>query len=362
MSIGSPPPLEGSKNEPSLPAPAAGLGRGLLHGGLRLARRVIVAVLGGTVLIFGLVLIFTPGPAILVVPAGLGILAAEFAWARKLLARLRARARILASEPSSLDEPPEPNQATDLQPTQAKDLRIRVYDDASSASLEVAREIVALVRERETTVLGLATGRTPLLVYAELARVHAEGQSFGSVVSFNLDEFAGVSASDPRSFRSTMQRELFDALDVAANRIHVPCGEGDADQQEAACRAYEAAITAAGGIDLQLLGMAANGHVGFNEPGSPADSRCRRVRLAEATRRAYGPSFEGGLAPSHGVTVGIATIREARRLRLLAFGAEKAEAVKRLVNGEPDPDFPASLLRGHPDFELILDRAAASSL
>ncbi|QDU70040.1 glucosamine-6-phosphate deaminase [Engelhardtia mirabilis] len=227
---------------------------------------------------------------------------------------------------------------------------------------DLAREIADLVDDRTRSggraVLGLATGRTMVGLYRELARLHREeGLSFGRVVTFNLDEYCGLAPDHPERMAAAMDRELFDHLDQPPEQRHFPdVGEGDLERR---CDAYERAIRAAGGLDLQLLGVGRNGHVAFNEPGSSADSRTRRVHLAPATRADAAATF-GGLeaVPSAALTVGIATVKEARALRVLAFGAAKAAAVARLVAGPAGDDCPVSLLRGHGDLRLWADDAA----
>jgi glucosamine-6-phosphate deaminase len=241
-------------------------------------------------------------------------------------------------------------------------MEVQVFATAHEADLALAGEIAGLVRAGAgRVVLGLATGRTPLGVYAELARMHrAEGLSFREVVTFNLDEFDGLAADDPGSFRVFMHEHLFDHVDLDPANVHLlPADAGACGA--AACAEFEAAIRAAGGIDLQVLGIGLNGHVGFNEPGSPADSRTRRVALHPVTRRSYGASL-GRAAPTHALTMGIATIREARALRVLAFGRSQAELVARFFAGEPRAELPATLLRDHPDARVLVDAAAATGL
>lgn len=213
-------------------------------------------------------------------------------------------------------------------------------------------------------MLGLATGSTPLGIYRELRRVHAEeGVSFAGVVTFNLDEYLGLGPRDPRSFRAFMQRELFDHLDVDPLDVHIPSGTLHPAEVADHCTRYEEAIRAAGGIDLQLLGLGRNGHVAFNEPGSAADSRTRRIELHPVTREDAAGAF-GDLehVPRAAITMGVGTILEARSLRVLAFGPAKARAVRALVDGPRDAAWPASLLRGHRDLRLWIDDDAAAQL
>ena len=238
---------------------------------------------------------------------------------------------------------------------------IDVHPSREEACRALAREIAELVRGKPAAVLGFPTGRTPVPLYRELARMHREGQlSLAHARSFNLDEYVGLRDGDPRAFRAWMQRQLFDDLDFAPRSTHLPRGDGDA-QLEA--RRYAAALAESGGIDLQLLGIGRNGHIGFNEPGSARDSRTRVVELAPETRADAAASF-GGLAhvPERAITLGVADILDARAIRVLAFGADKAAIVQRMLAGPIDASCPASFLRGHRDLRLVLDEQAASGL
>ncbi len=232
------------------------------------------------------------------------------------------------------------------------------------AARAVAAEIATLVRARPDAVLGLATGRSPIAVYAELLRLHhEEGLDFGRVVTFNLDEYRGLAPDDPRSFRAFMRARLFEPAGFDPARTHVPDGAVPDAELESACAAYERAIAGAGGLDLQILGIGRNGHVGFDEPGSPADSRTRSVALAPETRADAAGAF-GSLdaVPRAAITMGIATILSARRIRVLAFGATKADAVCAALTGPVGPDVPASFLRRHRDVRFFVDEAAAARL
>lgn len=238
---------------------------------------------------------------------------------------------------------------------------VRPAADRDAAWRDLAAEIAALVRARQgadrPAVLGLATGGTMVGLYRELARLHrAERLSFGRVVTFNLDEYCGLGPDHPQRLEAWMEREFFRHVDLPPEQRHFPAVEGDLERRS---DAYERAIRAAGGVDLQLLGVGRNGHIAFNEPGSKADSRTRRVHLDPSTRADAAATF-GGLehVPSAAMTVGVATIRDARALRLLAFGAAKAEALGRLLRGPIGEDRPVSLLAGHPDLVVRADAAA----
>lgn len=228
----------------------------------------------------------------------------------------------------------------------------------------VAREIAELVRARRAAgrgvVLGLATGRTPLGIYAELGRLHREERlDFSNVTAFNLDEYLGLRAGHPRSYRRYMREQLFDAIGMRPEQCHIPSSDVAPSQWEAHCREYERLIADVGGIDLQILGLGRNGHIGFNEPGSTRDSRTRVVELAPTTRADAAGEF-GGLehVPERAISMGVATILAARRIRLLAFGAAKSAIVTRALTAPPSSDVPATFLRGHPDVRLYADAAA----
>jgi len=245
-------------------------------------------------------------------------------------------------------------------------LDVRVFPSAEAAArqlaAEVARRIRAAGEASESLVLGLATGRTPIALYAELVRLHREeGLSFAEVVSFNLDEYRGVPREHPQSYWSFMHRHLFDHVDIPASQVHLP--DGMATDVEAECTRYEASIREAGGVDLQVLGIGRNGHIGFNEPGSARDSRTREVTLGSITRQDAAPSF-GGLdqVPTHAISVGCGTILDARHIALLGFGANKAPILRQALQGPVTAEVPASYLQEHRSVSFLLDTEAASEL
>jgi glucosamine-6-phosphate deaminase len=251
----------------------------------------------------------------------------------------------------------------------ASGTRLTVCASPAEASRLAADLVVdAIERRREAgahPVLGLATGRSMLAVYAELARRHREqGLSFRDVITFNLDEYWPLPAGDERSFLRYMQRHLFERVDLDHRAAHLPDATWPEDELEQRCAGYESAIAAAGGLDLQLLGIGRNGHIGFNEPGSPLDSRTRLVTLAE-TSRADAGALAGGReieVPAQALTMGVASIVEARTLVLLAFGGSKAEAVRAALLGPVTERVPASVLQRHPDLRVLLDAEAAAGL
>ena len=242
----------------------------------------------------------------------------------------------------------------------------RLHTDKHSAAQAIALEIADLIHLRsksgKPTVLGLATGSTPLPLYAELIRLHREeGLSFRSVITFNLDEYEGLGPDHPQSYRLFMEENLFRHLDIPAANIHIP--DGMAKDAARECAEYEAAIRSVGGIDLQVLGIGRTGHIGFNEPPSAADSRTRWVHLDAVTRKDNSVFFGDLTQVPHGaLTMGVATILEARRIALLAFGEAKAEIIARAVKEAPSPGCPATWLQHHPACAFHLDAAAAKRL
>jgi glucosamine-6-phosphate deaminase len=228
---------------------------------------------------------------------------------------------------------------------------------------KVAADLVAAaVHARRGAVLGLATGSTPLGLYAELVARHRAGAlSFADVTTFNLDEYCGLDGAHPQSYRHFMQKNLFDLVDVDLERTHVPSGLGD--DHEAACDAYERAIAAAGGIDLQLLGIGHNGHIGFNEPDDSFARATHTVELTPTTREANSRLFSSiDEVPTFARTMGIGTIMAARGIVLVASGADKAAILKATVEGPVTPRVPASILQFHPNATVVADAAAASLL
>ncbi|XVJ60402.1 MAG: glucosamine-6-phosphate deaminase [Tepidisphaera sp.] len=247
-------------------------------------------------------------------------------------------------------------------------LPVSVYPSSGVASKAVAAEIASLIRERakagKKAVLGLATGSTPQAVYDELVRLHtAEGLSFRNVVSFNLDEYHPMSPESLQSYRRFMREYLFDHVDIDPANIHLPDGTIPRGSVPAFCADYEAKIKAAGGVDLQILGIGRTGHIGFNEPGSPRDSRTRLITLDKVTRMDAASDFFGEWnVPRTAITMGVGTIMDARRVILMAYGEHKAPIVKKAVEGEINLHISASYLQQHSNCTFVLDPASASEL
>jgi glucosamine-6-phosphate deaminase len=232
----------------------------------------------------------------------------------------------------------------------------------------IAKRIAEIIGERRAAgghaVLGLATGSTPIGIYRELIKMHREeGLDFSDVVTFNLDEYYPMEPQSIHSYVRYMRENLFNHINVKPQNVHIPRGDVPRDDVDDECDAYEAAIKAAGGIDLQILGIGKTGHIGFNEPGSGVDSRTRRISLDTVTRRdAAGDFFGEDNVPTEAITMGVATIMEAREIALVATGEHKAAIIRRAVEGEPDPDVAATYLQQHPNAVFYVDPAAAADL
>lgn len=238
-----------------------------------------------------------------------------------------------------------------------------ILKDSNDVAAFGAGLIQQLLQTKPDAVLGLATGNTPLAMYQCLISACDDGEvSFREVTTFNLDEYVGIDAGDPASYRSTMKRELFDHVDIDQTRTHLPESGPGVDPSDTG-PAYEEAILAAGGIDLQVLGIGHNGHIGFNEPTSSLRSRTRIKTLTQETLQSNSQYFsDSGKQPQVAVTMGIATIMDARHVMLLATGDRKAEAVRNAIEGPVSAMCPASALQMHERVTVLLDAAAASHL
>ncbi|MDQ0677890.1 glucosamine-6-phosphate deaminase [Arthrobacter pascens] len=225
-----------------------------------------------------------------------------------------------------------------------------------------ADAIEALLRRKPQAVLGLATGSSPLPIYDELAARHErDGLDFSQAHAFALDEYVGLERGHPESYREVIRREFTSRVNITPENVHNP--DGSAADIPAACSSYEEAMHALGGVDLQILGVGTDGHIGFNEPGSSLASRTRIKSLIEQTRRDNARFFNSmAEVPHHVVTQGLGTIMEARHVMLVATGAQKAQAVRDFVEGPVSAICPASVLQFHPHATVLLDEAAASSL
>ncbi|MBQ4061596.1 MAG: glucosamine-6-phosphate deaminase [Christensenellaceae bacterium] len=234
-----------------------------------------------------------------------------------------------------------------------------IIDTPEKIAQMAAQHYVELLNKKPGAVLGYATGSTPLGLYAELAKLNSEGKlSFKNATTFNLDEYAGLEPTHDQSYRYFMNENLFTKIDIPLENTHVPSGI-----DTASAGAYDEAIAAAGGIDLQLLGIGNNGHIGFNEPGTPFSSITHVVDLTESTRLANSRFFESiDEVPTQAVSMGIKTVMNAKSIILIALGKAKAEIIKATIQGDVTPDVPASVLQLHPDVVMYLDYEAASLL
>ncbi|MGD1010731.1 MAG: glucosamine-6-phosphate deaminase [Candidatus Aminicenantales bacterium] len=241
-------------------------------------------------------------------------------------------------------------------------MEIIIQPDSQQGSQVAARIVARLVREKPHAVIGFATGNTPLRLYKNLVRMHREeALDFSHVTTFNLDEYVGVPAAHPSSFHSYMWAHLFSQLDIPNGQIHIP--DGMTADIPATCRKYEEAIKSAGGIDVQILGIGTNGHLGFNEPTSSFASRTRIKTLTEQTRLDAAAAFGGQEnVPSQVITMGLGTILDSRMCLLLAFGKKKARAIALTVEGSLTASVPSTVLQLHPRAVLVLDKDAASDL
>jgi glucosamine-6-phosphate deaminase len=255
-----------------------------------------------------------------------------------------------------------------LEETRYEKLPVSVYADQKSASLAVAARIAKLIRGKQAagqqTVLGLATGVTPVGVYAELIRLHREeGLSFRDVITFNLDEYYPMKPDAVQSYVTFMNENLFDHVDIDKSKVHIPDGTLDQEDVAAFCLDYEKQLSELGGLDLQLLGIGRTGHIGFNEPGSAPNSGTRLVTLDDLTRRDASRDFGGKQnVPTKAITMGVGTIFKAREIILMAWSAKKAPIVRKAVEGEISGDVPATFLQLSDHVEFVLDEGAASGL
>ncbi|WP_343690273.1 glucosamine-6-phosphate deaminase [Chitinophaga sp.] len=247
-------------------------------------------------------------------------------------------------------------------------IAVDIYPTAKDGSKAVAQEIAALIKARQAAnqkvVLGLATGSTPKYLYAELVRLHKEeGLSFKNVITFNLDEYYPIEPDALQSYNRFMKEQLFNHIDIPAGNYHIPDGTVPKEKVKEFAAEYEAKIEAAGGIDLQILGIGTNGHIGFNEPGSTLNSHTRLVTLDNSTRMANAFEFSNmSLVPRLAITMGLSTIFKAKRVVLLAWGSHKSKIVQRSVEGHSSDQVPASLLQQHPDCKFVIDEQAAEDL
>jgi len=243
-----------------------------------------------------------------------------------------------------------------------------IFESSNEASVLVAQEIATLIKKKQAKnkncVLGLATGSSPIKVYEELVRMHQEdGLSFKNVISFNLDEYLPMDKENIQSYHYFMHQHLFDHVDILPENVNVPDGKVSNEELYQFCIDYEMKMKEYGGLDFQLLGIGRTGHIGFNEPGSHKNSGTRNITLDHITRIDAAPTFLGiDNVPRKAITMGIGTVKKAKRIVLLGWGANKAEILKKTIEGEITSQVPATYLQEHPNTSFILDEGAASEL
>jgi len=243
-----------------------------------------------------------------------------------------------------------------------------IFADSAAAARALAHEVRSLIeskgKEGKPTVLGMATGSTPVPFYRELIRLHKEeGLTFKNVITFNLDEYYGLGADHPESYARFMAEQLFDHIDIPKANINIPSGTVPGDQVFAHCRQYEEKIASVGGVDLQILGIGRTGHIGFNEPGSSRDSMTRRITLDRVTRQDAASDFRGEQnVPHFAITMGVGTILRAKKLVLMAWGDNKAAMVAKAVEGPMTEAISASFLQDHADARFFIDSGASREL
>ena len=239
---------------------------------------------------------------------------------------------------------------------------VLIKDDYRQISIEASLQIASQIKMKPDSVIGFATGSTPLGLYKELIRMQKdEGLDFSKVISFNLDEYVGLPPSHPESYHYFMWENLFKHININPSNVHIPMGM--ADNIGVFCNWYEDKIKSYGGIDIQILGIGANGHIAFNEPGSSLGSRTRIKTLGEKTRLDNSRFFNNlDEVPKYAITMGVGTIMEAKKLLLLASGLNKAEAIKSTVEGPIMAKYPATIVQYHRYATIIIDKEAASML
>ncbi|MDD6467562.1 MAG: glucosamine-6-phosphate deaminase [Erysipelotrichaceae bacterium] len=238
-----------------------------------------------------------------------------------------------------------------------KIIKVKDYEEMSDKAFDVVKEVVDA---NPKCVLGLATGSSPVGLYQRMIKDHQEnGTSYADVTTFNLDEYCGLPKSHPESYYSFMHRNLFSGLNIPEENIHIP---EDGEDKEAKCKEYDASMESYT-VDLQVLGIGSNGHIGFNEPGTAFDTKTHIVTLKESTRQDNARFFDSiDKVPTHAITMGIDTIMHAKKIIIVASGANKADAIYAMIHGPKTTDVPASVLQDHPDVVVVVDAEAGKLL
>lgn len=238
---------------------------------------------------------------------------------------------------------------------------IKTFKTAEEIGVAVAKIFTDAVKENPSCVLGLATGATPIPTYKNIISTYENGGiSFKEVKTYNLDEYCNLPKSDKNSYYTFMHEQLFNGLDILEENVHFL--DGNAEDSEAECKRYDDEINAAGGIDIQLLGIGNNAHIGFNEPADEFTTGSFKVTLTQSTIDANKIYFDENPMPTHALTMGIQQIMSAKKVILIATGPKKAEAIKNMIEGPVTAQVPASILQKHDDVIIFLDEAAASLL
>lgn len=241
-------------------------------------------------------------------------------------------------------------------------MEVKIVKDYEAMSQAAADIFTETIHQKPNTVLGLATGSTPERMYELLVKAYNQHKvSFREVTSFNLDEYVGISPSNPQSYHYYMNNKLFDNIDISKQQTHLP--EGNGSDLHEICQQYEQKIKASGGIDLQVLGIGLNGHIGFNEPGTSFDQATHVVELEQSTREANARFFTSiDEVPTQAITMGIDTIMQSKQIILLVSGEKKADSLYQLLNQPVNESFPASILKEHSNVVIIADEAAAKKI
>ena len=238
---------------------------------------------------------------------------------------------------------------------------IRILDSAEQIAVAAGEIFVQHIKAKPDAVLGLATGASPVETYRYMISQYRNGYiSFARVKTYNLDEYCDLPRSDKNSYYSFMHENLFHQVDIKEENVHLP--NGNAADMAKECADYDAAVASVGGVDIQLLGIGTNGHIGFNEPSEQFTQGTYKVKLTDSTIQSNSIYFDENPMPRYAVTMGVGTIMTAKKIVLIATGESKAQAVKGMIQGEITPHLPASLLQNHPDAVIFLDKAAAKLL